>query len=115
MLTSSLLNKENVPQIQSSLYLEKITFMVTSVQKYHFLKFLSSYYLIPKNSKTGNSHKQLLSFSFSLVLAAEPCLISLISNTESTSNAGESIKLSMKVPIPQTAILSLILSTWQVC
>lgn len=78
MLTSSPLNKENIPQILSWLYLGKITFMVTRVQKYHFLKFLTSYYLIPNKTKTGVSHKQLLSFSFSLVLAAEPCLISHI-------------------------------------
>lgn len=97
------------------LYVEKNTSTVTSVSKYHVLKFLSSYYLIPNKNKTGNSHKHLLNFSFSLVRAAEPCLISLISDTESTSDAGESIRLSMKVPIPQTAILSLILSTWQVC
>jgi len=84
MLTFSLLKNENIPHILFSLCLEKITFIVTSVQKYHFLKFLSSYYLIPNKSKTGNSHEQLLSFSFSPVLAAEPCLISLISKAEST-------------------------------
>lgn len=96
------------------MYSEKIIFMVTNVQKTHFLKFPSSYYLILNKNKTQNSHKQLFSFSISPVLAAEPCLICLIYNTECTSDAEESIKLSMKVPIPQRTILSLILSTWQV-
>lgn len=49
--------------------------MVSSMQKYHLLKFLSSYYLISNKNRTGNFHKQLLRFSFSLVPAAEPCLI----------------------------------------
>lgn len=67
ILISPLPNKEDVPQI--------LPFIVSSTQKYHFLKFLSSYYLISNKNSTGNFHMQLLRFSFSLVPAAEPCLI----------------------------------------